>query len=209
MSMNISSSDSDADSVKVVAHNKQIQHLDLTGITSGDDEILAGAQLGTLQQEVGGRLVLVPTPSNDPNDPLNWPQWYKIFLTVIVCLAVFMSNFIAAGPTVSIVKIAMEFTGPSGHLPFNISKTAYFFSASSLMQGAFMLFWMPVVSKWGRRPVYPVFFRLLVVHHLGRLEKTYAQELVARLGIVFFSGGAGCLAPLTITDLIFVCQTPN
>lgn len=91
-----------------------------------------------------------------------------------------------------------------------------------------MLFWMPVVSKWGRRPVYPVFFRLLVVHHLGRLEKTYAQgelflslislhmitsmsfvELVARLGIVFFSGGAGCLAPLTITDLIFVCQTPN
>jgi hypothetical protein len=30
-------------------------------------------------------LVLEPQPSNDPNDPLNWPQWYKeLHLWVVV-----------------------------------------------------------------------------------------------------------------------------
>lgn len=33
-----------------------------------DDQMLAGTGLGTLQLEVNGRLVLSPTPSNDPNE---------------------------------------------------------------------------------------------------------------------------------------------
>lgn len=87
------------------------------------------------------------------------------------------SSFFSFGrPTVSIVAIAFDFTKPFGGLPFNIPKTAYLFSGSSLMQGACMLFWMPVVSKWGRRPVYvgcSIFFLLCVVW--AGLAKTYAQ----------------------------------
>jgi hypothetical protein len=69
---------------------------------------------------------LIPTPSSDPNDPLNWPHSFKVYIAAVACIAVFLSNFLAAGPTVSIVQIAIDFTGPVPDIP----KTAYFFSVS-------------------------------------------------------------------------------
>lgn len=42
-------------------------------------------------------LVLIPTPSKDPNDPLNWSQPYKHYMAFLVCLAMMVCNFLAAG----------------------------------------------------------------------------------------------------------------
>ncbi len=69
---------------------------------------------------------LIPTPSSDPNDPLNWPHWFKVYIAAVACIAVFLSNFLAAGPTVSIVQIAINYTG----LPPDVPKTAYLFTVS-------------------------------------------------------------------------------
>lgn len=82
------------------------------------------------------------------------------------------------------------------------------------------------MAKFGRRPIYVICFTLffLCVVWAG-LAKTYSQgespsvrqqrvraaltlplsELVARMGIGLFSAGAECLAPVTITDIFFVC----
>jgi hypothetical protein len=30
-----------------------------------------------LRHDKSGKFVLVPQPSDDPNDPLNWPRWRK------------------------------------------------------------------------------------------------------------------------------------
>ena len=30
-----------------------------------------------LKYDPSGKIVLVPQPSDDPNDPLNWPRWRK------------------------------------------------------------------------------------------------------------------------------------
>ncbi len=68
-----------------------------------------------------------------------------------------------------------------------------------------MFFWVPLIIKFGKRPVYvaaSVFFFLSVIW--AALAGTYATEMVARVGIGFFSSGAECLAPLTIVDLFFV-----
>lgn len=70
-----------------------------------------------------------------------------------------------------------------------------------------MFFWIPLITKFGKRPIYVLsftFFFLSVVW--SALAGTYATEMVARVGIGFFSGGAECLAPLTITDLFFVSR---
>ncbi|ORY90091.1 putative MFS transporter [Leucosporidium creatinivorum] len=126
---------------------------------------------------------------------------FKIYITVLACAAVFLSNYLAAGPTVSIVSIAIEYTG----LPPDIPKTAYLFTTSALWQGAGMFLWSPLIAKIGKRPIYVisfVFFFLCAVW--AALAKSYPTELVARMGIGLFSGGAECLAPLTITDLFFV-----
>ncbi len=30
-------------------------------------------------------IILVPQPSNDPNDPLNWPLWQRDLILVLYC----------------------------------------------------------------------------------------------------------------------------
>lgn len=36
-------------------------------------------------KEGGGKILLIPQPSNDPNDPLNWPLWQRDFIFVLLC----------------------------------------------------------------------------------------------------------------------------
>ena len=42
-------------------------------------------------------IVLVPQPSSDPNDPLNWSKGYRMYQAVLVCMAMVMCNWLAAG----------------------------------------------------------------------------------------------------------------
>jgi hypothetical protein len=39
-------------------------------------------------------IVLVPQPSNDPNDPLNWPPWKKEFIILLVSGAALMATVV-------------------------------------------------------------------------------------------------------------------
>jgi MFS family permease len=49
----------------------------------------------------------------------------------------------------------MEFF-PTLPFPEAISRTAYFFTTTALLQGTSNFFWMPLTNKYGRRPVYVV-----------------------------------------------------
>lgn len=52
---------------------------------SGLDVEDASADKSALKHDVSGRIVLVPQPSDSPNDPYNWPRWKKelFMLTVL------------------------------------------------------------------------------------------------------------------------------
>lgn len=88
------------------------------------------------------------------------PQWYKKCIAVLVCVAILMCNFLAAGPTVTIVNTTLDFfpaspptVDPTG-FSANVSKVAYFFSTTALLQGTGNFIWVPLANKYGRRPVY-------------------------------------------------------
>jgi hypothetical protein len=36
-------------------------------------------------------IVLTPQPSEDPNDPLNWPMWKKEMIVAILCLGAMLN----------------------------------------------------------------------------------------------------------------------
>ena len=40
-----------------------------------------------------GRTVLIPQPSDDPQDPLNWPSWKKTMILYIVSLTAFTGDY--------------------------------------------------------------------------------------------------------------------
>lgn len=43
-----------------------------------------GVDKGALKHDTTGTVVLVPQPSDSPNDPYNWPRWKKEMFTVAI-----------------------------------------------------------------------------------------------------------------------------
>jgi len=119
-----------------------------------------------------------------------------------------MANFLAAGVTVAIVSITIEFEHvlPTDKgFAYAIGKVAYFFTTTALLQGTGNLFWMPLILKYGRRPIYIISFTgyLATILWAG-FAKSYSSELASRIVMGFFAGSGECVAPLTISDLFFL-----
>ncbi|KAK0748224.1 major facilitator superfamily domain-containing protein [Apiosordaria backusii] len=164
-----------------------------------------------LRDQGTNEIILIPTPSSDPNDPLNWPQWYKYYMATVICLAMMICNFLAAGPSIAMVNITMDFFAGAhpGRNPklFHaaVAKVAYFFTTCALMQGIGNFFWVPVANKWGRRPTY-VFSYLIYFASAVWLcfEHSYGGFLAGRVIMGFGAGAAETIAPITIADIFFL-----
>ncbi|XWW97135.1 hypothetical protein V2A60_005116 [Cordyceps javanica] len=177
----------------------------------GRDSAPRKATLGNvrLRNQENDQIILIPTPSSDPNDPLNWSQWRKKYTAIVLCVAMAMCNFLAAGPSIAIVRTAIDFfpqTAQSESLMgYAIPRVAYFFTSTSLLQGMGNLFWIPAANKWGRRPVYIASYTVYFVTAVWLIfEKSYSGFLVGRILMGFGAGAAETLAPVTITDIFFL-----
>jgi uncharacterized membrane protein YbhN (UPF0104 family) len=66
----------------------------------------------------GTNVVLVPQPSNDPNDPLRWSTWKKYFAFLNVCLFAAMTTGFISGFSPALYLLGLEFkkdlSGTSG-----------------------------------------------------------------------------------------------
>lgn len=170
------------------------------------------------------RIILVPTPSQLPGDPLNWyvaqhldtpklmklyrSKAHKYYIVFLVCFTIFIGAFVVAAPVVQIIALAMEFGDHNpAHVTFWISKVSYFFSAAALLQGMGNFVWIPFTNKYGRRPVYIVSQVILLASILWAvLSHSYASELAARLFMGFSAGASECLGPLSIAEIFFLHQ---
>ena len=125
---------------------------------------------------------------------------------MLVSIAMVLCNFLAAGPTVAIVQITEDFFGPPGpSFVANISKVAYFFTATALLQGMGNLIWMPLIIKYGRRPAYIFSFVGYTACAIwAGVSKSYSSELASRILLGFFAGSGECIAPMSIVDMWFL-----
>ncbi|KAI1619193.1 hypothetical protein EDD37DRAFT_306133 [Exophiala viscosa] len=96
-------------------------------------------------------VVLVPAPSNDPDDPLNWSPRRKLLSTISLCVYLLMIG-LAVSCVYSIIVPISEDTGLT--VADLNSGTGYQF----LLMGWGCLLWQPTAQTFGKRPV----FRLLV-----------------------------------------------
>ncbi|POR39623.1 Putative MFS-type transporter [Tolypocladium paradoxum] len=154
-------------------------------------------------------LILVPTPTSDPDDPLNWPKWQKYYIATVLCTTMAMCNFLAAGPTIAIVQTALDFfpdaMANNTLMTSAIPKVAYFFTTTALLQGTGNLLWVPMANKWGRRPVYILSYLIYFVTAVWLIfDKSYARFLAARILMGFGAGAAETIAPISIADIFFL-----
>ncbi|OOQ90431.1 MFS transporter [Penicillium brasilianum] len=173
-----------------------------------------------LQDGITGATLLVPQPSSDPNDPLNWSRAFKVYVTLLICVALTWINFFAGGPGAVLVEIAIDLFGvypPDSHNPATlspmsiaafssaVSKTALLFSTASMVAGVSNLLWVPLAVKYGRRVVYTSSFLVFGLCCIWSARATsYGSLLASRIIAAWFSGSAECVAPMTIADIFFL-----
>ncbi|TEA16482.1 putative MFS-type transporter [Colletotrichum sidae] len=162
-----------------------------------------------LRDEVTNEIIFIPTPSADPDDPLNWPQWYKYYMAGLICVAMMMCNFLAAGPSIALLATAMEFfpaaATDAAVFTYAVAQTAYFFTTTALLQGVGNFVWVPLANKFGRRPVYVASYTIFFGCTIWLVfEQSYAGFLAGRILMGFGAGAAETIAPISIADVFFL-----
>jgi MFS family permease len=72
-----------------------------------------------------------------------------------------------------------------------ISNVAYFFTSTALLQGTGNLIWMPLVNKYGRRPIYLISYVVYLVCAIwAACTHSYGSFLAARILLGFGAGAA-------------------
>ncbi|CEF83743.1 hypothetical protein FGSG_09128 [Fusarium graminearum PH-1] len=155
----------------------------------------------SLKHDPTGKIVLVPQPSNDPNDPLNWPAWRKHMFTVSIGIGCGVVG--AIGPLLgpAMVPLAEEFGVP-------LQRFTLGFTGSLLISLAFgNLFCNSLAMVVGKRPVYLITaVGLLVTTIWSAVAKDFISLAVSRGIQGFCMSPMEALVPASISDVWFVHQ---
>ncbi|KIJ51227.1 hypothetical protein M422DRAFT_244411 [Sphaerobolus stellatus SS14] len=142
-------------------------------------EIYRGIDVSSLKHAVSATdsdIILVPQPSDDPNDPLNWPRWKKHTTYFVLTYGTVLCG--ALGPLVSadMVNLATEF-----HVSLQAMSRALGTALVATLAIATMV-WSMISVKWGKRPVYLASTLIMLVGCLVAGEaKTYNVLLGGRI----------------------------
>ncbi|CUM49414.1 uncharacterized protein AC631_05751 [Debaryomyces fabryi] len=144
-----------------------------------------------------GSIQLVPLPSSDPADPLNWSSWKKNYEIILIAFQTFTSTFMSSGLAPAYDSMAEEY----GVLPHEAS---YLTSAQICVLGIFPLFWVPIMNTYGRRPF--LTFSVLVCCALniaGGFCTTYGQQMATRILLALFISTGVSAGSSVVADLSF------
>ncbi|KAK0841029.1 hypothetical protein LTR03_010171 [Friedmanniomyces endolithicus] len=161
---------------------------------------LRGVETARLKHGTGrfSHVLLVPQPSDSPNDPLNWPTWRKDMVLFLV------------GMSAAVVGAYGPMLGP-GFVPIaaELGITVEILSQSTawliLTLGLCVFFFNPAAKIWGKRPIYVVAsVVLLIVSIWGSVANTYSSFLGSRILGALGMAPYEVLVQATISDLYFV-----
>lgn len=142
-------------------------------------------------------VLLRPQPSNDPNDPLNWPFLEKYTTYLTICFFAFLGLANSSNFTVAIVPVSKEFHTST-------TRAGYLTSIQVLGMGLGNLFWMPLMRIVGKRPVYLSSLLLLVATNIwGYFAHSYGNLLASRILGGFLSAAADATVPAVVADLFY------
>lgn len=109
----------DEKTVTEVLHNPQSGEIDESrgiiivqkGDVSSDDE--SGKRRTNLRTTQDGKTVLIPQPSDDPNDPLNWTRLKKHTVFLALLPGCFLTDWVITYGTTMVCAADARFHSPS------------------------------------------------------------------------------------------------
>lgn len=159
--------------------------------------------------------MLSPQPSEDPNDPLNWPKWKKELIIIILCLGALLN----AGTNVCLFNARLifpylYFQGPflnasyfpmSQQLGLPITDVVLVSGYNLLAAGCIGPFICALSRKYGKRPIYLVSTLFDIIGTaIGESKISYEYLLAARIVQGLSTSAFESLIVATVGDIYFV-----
>ncbi|KAF2845091.1 MFS transporter-like protein [Plenodomus tracheiphilus IPT5] len=163
-----------------ILEDTKLEHVPGTShVLPGDErrqiEETAARHMG-LKYDKTGTILLVPQPSDDPNDPLNWPLWKRdtmiFLLSLLSVIAATLSPILAANT----VSLALYFHR-------NLTDMALLTGYHLLGVGLAGFLFVPSARIWGKRHVYLLGAVTIIFSCVwgGKTGKHYGSFLWARI----------------------------
>ncbi|KAJ9657124.1 hypothetical protein H2198_004482 [Neophaeococcomyces mojaviensis] len=157
--------------------------------------------MGTVKL-TAGKTIYIPTPTADPQDPLNMKTWQKLVVTVLVSIFSTLGLALVSGFGGLLGFYIPEYAA-SGHGTYEaISRLLTF---PSLFMGIGNLIGMPLAIAVGRRSVLLGSTIILVVSAiLSACAKTYEWHLGARMFMGLAAGQSEAVVPMVVQEIYFL-----
>ncbi|PIL31058.1 MFS general substrate transporter [Ganoderma sinense ZZ0214-1] len=171
-----------------------------TGLLATKGSQLVTGDASTLKRGTGrhSHIVLIPQPSDDPRDTLNWPRWRKeaCFWTLVFMTGLGDTLLFFASPGYFV--LAKEFN-------VSVNEVASSFSTALAGGSAFMLLQIPISVKYGHRIVYLLSsFLMFVTCVWVALSPNLTSIRASRVFQGFGVAASRSLVASTIEHLFFV-----
>ncbi|KIY03902.1 uncharacterized protein Z520_00594 [Fonsecaea multimorphosa CBS 102226] len=156
--------------------------------------------IGGLHFKHAGKNVLVPQPSDDPSDPLNWSFMWKMAIMLGMNITTFSW-------TVGPLAISSQVPYYMAEWNRSLSDVVQFVGVSILVLGFSNIIWVPIARAYGRRPMALLANLLNVASMIWRAEaKSYGSFLGACVLTGIACGPSETLPGMLVADVIFLHQ---
>ncbi|KAI0009402.1 MFS general substrate transporter [Xylariaceae sp. FL0662B] len=178
------------------------RHLDRPPGTSKlgeQDESFDTASSSELKRD--GDIILVPQPSDSPNDPLNWSSTWKN--TIMLVLAFSSGVTISLGPMISpgLVVLSEEYKVDLDLV------NSFMVGSIVLFTGAITFFTASGANVWGKRPFFVISTLILLLSNVwGTFANSFPSLAAMRIVQGIASAPLETLVTSSVSDLFFVHQ---
>ncbi|KAJ9142982.1 Major facilitator superfamily transporter [Pleurostoma richardsiae] len=181
-----------------------VENPDVERIESTDAvELPAEHGTGTVQLFDKNTVVLIPTPSPDPKDPLNLPLWHKGLIVLTVGL---YSAFSVLGTS----GLGAVFPTVSAMYPGQEERATDLLTYPTLFMGIGNLLSMPLCVAIGRRPVFLISLVVLVASGIWcACAKDLGTHIAGRDVFSLAAGQSEALAPMMVQEIHFLHERGN
>ncbi|QPC59174.1 hypothetical protein HYE67_001405 [Fusarium culmorum] len=150
-------------------------------------------------------LSLTPTPSDDPNDPLNWTQGKKNSILFLVAAYSFLANGALIGPSVYVGLLAQRFNKTTSETSQLVNNPNLLFGFGLVFSRAGSLIFVPMYHKLDRRPTMLISIIIYCIGLLGcALSQSYDVLMGFRMVHGFGSSVCEALPAQAVADVFFL-----
>jgi multidrug resistance protein len=201
--------------IVTIVHEKTIRRMSASEKGHIAEDNAAGGDSRAVDQD---RDTFLPRPSDDPNDPLNFPLWLKVrclpnskllildteyHLQITILIQVCL---LACIGTLNTAIINPAYGPLSEEFGITTVRASYQTTVVIALNGVGPFLWIPLANVYGRRPVYLFTTLIGFASALGSAySKNFTQLLVARVFNGIWPAALG-LGPATVVDLFFYHQ---